>query len=277
MTQSTNHALLKDYDVRETLVLNEHYEICIGKCLSDGNKIAVKKSVIQNGYLMSVSKLAHEFDIMKGLDHPGIPKVYDFQFDGKTAVLVEEFAEGTSLQDRIFKTKLTYENVLDLAIELTDILHYLHGQSVIHKDISPGNIVVSDNGQPKLLDYCISSNLYSETNDVLNIDKIEGTLNYISPEQTGRTVYSVTHTCDFYSFGILLYELLAGKLPFDSVDPLEVIHFHLSRKPLSLTSILPDLPTGLSRWFSSSLKKTLTNDTRRQPALKPTWNLSGST
>jgi predicted ATPase/signal transduction histidine kinase len=255
MTQLNNHSLLKDYEVGNTLLSNDHYEICLGKRLSDGKKIALKKSVFQKGDLMSVSKLGHEYDIMKGLDHPGIPKAYDFQFDGKTAVLVEEFAEGKSLRDQIFKTKLSYDSVLDIAIKLTDILHYLHGQSVIHKDISPGNIVVADDGKVRLVDYGISSNLYSESNEMLNIDKIEGTLNYISPEQTGRTVYSVTSTCDFYSFGILLYELLAGKLPFDSIDPLEVIHFHLSRKPLPLNSILPDLPTGLEKVVFKLIEK----------------------
>jgi histidine kinase len=178
---------------------------------------------------------------------PGIPKVYDFLFDGKTAALVQEYIDGTSLRDQVFKKKPAYTEVIDLAIQLAGILQYLHQNGVIHKDINPGNLMLTGDGQLKLIDFGISSNLYSETSEVLNIGKIEGTLTYISPEQTGRTAYSVRHSSDFYSFGILIYELLTGKPPFDSIDPLEVIHFHLSRKPIPLTNLLPDLPEELEQ------------------------------
>lgn len=115
--------------------------------------------------------------------------------------------------------------------------------------------MITGDGSVKLLDFGISSNLHSETNEILNVDKIEGTLTSISPEQTGRTAYSVTHTSDFYSCGILFYELLAGKPPFDSVGPLEVIHFHLSRNPLLLSTIVPDLPKGIDQVISKLLEK----------------------
>jgi histidine kinase len=149
---------------------------------------------------------------------------------------------GVNLRNYLFKNKLGYIEVVGLAIQLAAILQYLHQNGVIHKDINPENIMITNDGQLELIDFGISTNLSSETNEAINIGKIEGTLTYISPEQTGRTAYTVRHTSDFYSFGILIYELLTGKPPFDSVDPLEVIHFHLSRKPIPLTNLLPDLP-----------------------------------
>lgn len=255
MANPQKHTLLKDYKVSKTLVRTDHYEIFSGKRVSDEKEVILKQSVLQNGDLSGVSKLGHEYEIMRDLDHSGIPKVYDFLFDGNTAILVEEYIDGRDLKSLTFKSKLGYGKVLELAIDLAGILDYLHEHSVIHKDLSPGNIILSEDGCVKLLDFGISSNLYSEANEMLNVDKIEGTLNYISPEQTSRTVYSVTHSCDFYSFGILLYELLAGKLPFDSIDPLEVIHFHLSRKPLPLSTILPDLPSGLEQVVFKLLEK----------------------
>ena len=115
--------------------------------------------------------------------------------------------------------------------------------------------MITLDGALKLLDFGISSNLYLETNEILNVDQIEGTLVYISPEQTGRTEYSVTQSCDFYSFGVLMYELLAGKPPFDSIDPLEVIHFHLSRNPVPLSLIIPDLPKGLDQVIAKLMEK----------------------
>jgi serine/threonine protein kinase len=208
-----------------------------------------------NENILKVSKLGHEYDILKDLDHVGIPKVYEVSYDGKTVALIQEYIQGTNLRTYIFNKKPGIAEVLDLAIQLADILHYLHQKGVIHKDINSTNIMLTSDGKLKLLDFGISTNLNSETNEILNVDQIEGTLIYISPEQTGRTAYSVTHSCDFYSFGVLLYELLAGKVPFDSVDPLEVIHFHLSRKPIPLSSIIPELPRGFDQVISKLMEK----------------------
>ena len=255
MNSSEERILYKDYQVVKSLFKNDRNEIFLANRISDGRKVVLKQSLILGENILRASKLGHEYDILKDLDHAGIPKVYDFLFDGKTAALVQEYIDGKDLRNLIFKKKLNYTEILDIAIQLTDILHYLHQKGVIHKDINSGNLMITGDGALKLLDFGISSNLHSETNEILNVDKIEGTLTYISPEQTGRTAYSVTHTSDFYSCGILFYELLAGKPPFDSVDPLEVIHFHLSRNPLSLSAVLPDLPKGIDQVVSKLLEK----------------------
>ena len=255
MNSTEKTVILKNYQVIKTLSKNEHNEILLAQHIPDSKKVILKQSSLLNGDISRVSKLGHEYDILKDLDHPGIPKVDDFLFDGKTASLVEEYFDGSNLRNLVFKRKLNYTEVIELAIQLAGVLQYLHLKGIIHKDINPRNIMINSEGKMKLLDFGISSNLWSEAGEILNLDKIEGTLNYISPEQTGRTAYSVSYSSDFYSFGILLYELLAGKLPFDSVDPLEVIHFHLSRKPLPLSTILPDLPDGLEQVLNKLLKK----------------------
>ncbi|MDO9553376.1 ATP-binding sensor histidine kinase [Rhodonellum sp.] len=255
MNPSAQNSLYKDYLVIKSLVKNELNEIILANRIADDRKVIIKKSDSSKTDFLRISQLGHEYHILKGLSHKGLPLVFDFLYDGKSAALVQGYVEGMDLRNVIFKNKLTYNEVLDFAIQLADILHYLHLQGVIHKDINPGNVMVSRDGSLKLLDFGISSNLHSEKKEILNIDRIEGTLNYISPEQTGRTAYSVTHSSDFYSMGILLYELLAGKTPFDSIDPLEVIHFHLSRKPLPLASALPDLPKGFDQVVAKLLEK----------------------
>ena len=245
----------KGYTVLKSLTKNERNEIILANRISDGQQVVLKQSVSLNADILKSSELGHEFDILKDLDHKGIPKVYEVFYDGKTVVLVQEYIDGTDLREHIFKKKMSYVEVLNAGIQLADILHYMHQKGVIHKDINPGNIMITRNGDLKLLDFGISSNLNSETNEMLNADQIEGTLNYISPEQTGRTAYSVTQSCDFYSCGVLLYELLAGKPPFDSIDPLEVIHFHLSRNPTPLSLIFPDLPEGFDQIISKMMEK----------------------
>jgi histidine kinase len=255
MNPLEKRTLYRDYSILSTLVKNEAHEILLASRLADGQKVVLKKSHIDKEEISDFSQLGHEYEILKELDHPGAPKVYDFLFDGKSAALVQEYIEGTSLKELIFRKQLKYGEVLDYAIQLSDILQYLHLKGIIHKDINPENILITDDGQLKLIDFGISSNLFSESKEILNVDTIEGTLNYISPEQTGRTAYSITGSSDFYSLGILLYELLTGKLPFDSIDPLEIIHFHLSRKPLPLSSAIPDIPKGIDQVVSKLLEK----------------------
>jgi histidine kinase len=255
MNSPEKKVLFKKYQVIKTLSKNDYNEILLVQHISDNKKVVLKQSSLLNGDISRVSKLGHEYDVLKDLDHPGIPKADDFLFDGKMASLVVEYFDGSDLRNLVFKRKLNYPEIIELAIQLAGVLQYLHQKGIIHKDINPRNILINNDGNLKLIDFGISSNLHSESGEILNPDKIEGTLNYISPEQTGRTAYSVTHTSDFYSFGILLYELLAEKLPFDSVDPLEVIHFHLSRKPYPLRTILPELPDGLEHVINKLLKK----------------------
>jgi len=224
----------KDYTLIESLFRSERNEIKMAKRNSDGQTVILKQSVLLNENISRASKLAHEYEILKDLDHPGILKVLDILYDEKSVTLIQEYIDGSDLKSLVFNKKLTISGVMDIAVQLAEILHYLHQKGIIHKDINSGNILLAKNGTLKLIDFGISSDLYSESSDILNVDQIEGTLTYISPEQTGRTAYSVTQSCDFYSCGILLYELFSGKPPFDSVDPLEVIHFHLSRNPIQL-------------------------------------------
>jgi histidine kinase len=244
----------KGFTILKSLFKDGRNEILLANRIADDLKVVIKQSVLSENISMA-SKIGHEYGILKELDHPGIPKAYDLLYDGNTVGLVQEYLDGTDLRELIFKRKFSHTEVIDIAIQLAGILLYLHQKGVIHMDINPGNIMMTKEGTLKLLDFGISSNLHSETNELLNVDQIEGTLIYISPEQTGRTAYSVTHSCDLYSCGILLYEMVAGKPPFDSLDPLEIIHFHLSRNPKPLRILYPGLPEGLEQIIFKLMEK----------------------
>ena len=243
------------YEITQSLLKNDFNEILIAKRPEDEKQVILKRSILSDESIPDVSKSGHEYNILKELDHQGIPKVYDFIFDGNNMVLVREFVEGKDLRRLLLSSKLKISEILNISLQLLDILDHVHKQGIIHKDINPGNIILQPNGKIKLIDFAISSNVSNETSELLNVDEIEGSLIYISPEQTGRTAYDITPASDFYSFGILLYELLVGKPPFDSADPLEVVHFHLSKKPIPVSSISQDVPDGLEEVVSKLLKK----------------------
>lgn len=250
-----DHISFEGYSIEKMLSRNQQHEIWLANRKKDGQKVVLKKSLVHSENFPITSKCGHEFDILKDLKHDGIPQVHELVFEGKDIALVQEYIEGADLKESIFKKRISIADVLDISIQLADILHYIHEKGVIHKDVNPANIMLTNDGKVKLIDFAISSNLHSESNDMLNVDQIEGTLNYISPEQTGRTAYMVKHQCDFYSLGVLMYELVAGKPPFDSIDSLEIIHFHLSRMPTPLESILSDLPDGLEEVISKLMEK----------------------
>ena len=123
---------------------------------------------------------------------------------------------------------------LRLAIDLTKILGKIHAANIIHKDINPGNIVVNpDTGVVKIIDFGIATQ-FSRTNPTFKSPHgLEGTLAYLSPEQTGRMNRSIDYRTDFYSLGMTFYELLTGHLPFPTTDLLELVHCHIAKQPVS--------------------------------------------
>lgn len=234
---------------------DEGHEIIKAKNLVTDKAVVLKISRPGNNDILKISKLSHEYNTLKRLDHDGIIKVSALLSKNKSVCVVEEFFEGETLKARIFRQPFTLKEFFHVALQLTEILAYVHAHGIIHKDINTTNILISNDLRVKLIDFGISSNFTNEEHEVLNPDNLEGTLTYISPEQTGRTSYAITPGSDLYSLGIVFYEMLSGKPPFDSADALEVIHFHLSRIPASIAKILPGLPAGLSLIISELVEK----------------------
>jgi len=251
--------------VHKRLHKNDKHEILMVTRQVDGLDMTLK--IIRPGVLdlMDISKLSHEYNILRLLDHPGVLKALTLLTERKSVCLGIEYIEGESLRSRIFSKPLSLEEFFDLSIQITDILIYIHHQGVIHKDLNTTNILVTPKNQVKLIDFGICTNIQTEEQDNLAVDLIEGTLVYISPEQTGRTSFSITNSTDLYSLGIIFYEMLTGKPPFDSADPLEVIHFHLTRTPIMIHKVVPGLPEGIAKVVSELLEKN--PDDRYQSAL----------
>lgn len=116
-----------------------------------------------------------------------------------------------------------------------NILDGLYRHRVIHKDIKPANILINpETKQVKLIDFSIASLLPRESREIHSPNVLEGTLAYLSPEQTGRMNRKIDYRSDYYSLGITFYELLTGQLPFQSNDPMELVHCHIAKQPEQL-------------------------------------------
>ncbi|MDZ7961572.1 MAG: ATP-binding sensor histidine kinase [Aulosira sp. DedQUE10] len=175
----------------------------------------------------------NQYTIAKNLNLPGIIQTYSLEtYQNGYALVMEDFG-GISLKQ--WGTVPTLIEFLHLAIALCNILDTLIRHRIIHKDIKPANILINpETRDVKLIDFSIASLLPRETQTLKSPNVLEGTLGYLSPEQTGRMNRGIDYRSDFYSLGVTFYELLTGKLPFQSNDPMELVHCHIAKQPPQL-------------------------------------------
>ncbi|MBD0345071.1 MAG: AAA family ATPase, partial [Coleofasciculus sp. Co-bin14] len=201
-----------------------------------------------------------EYDIIRHLNREGVEgivKAYALQNYQNTLVMVLEDFGGESLKILQEKQPFTLSQFLLLVIQITEILSKVHHLNIIHKDINPSNIVFNpQTGQVKLIDFGISTVLSRENPSLKNPNVLEGTLAYMSPEQTGRMNRSLDYRSDFYSIGVTFYELLAKQLPFETTDALELVHCHIAKQPVPPQEVNPEIPKAVSEIVMKLLAKT---------------------
>ncbi|MEB3339934.1 AAA family ATPase [Okeania sp.] len=198
-----------------------------------------------------------EYEILKSLNISGVSKAYGLEKYQNTLVMVTEDIGGTSLKTLIALEKFTILGFLNLAIKVAESLGEIHSSNIIHKDINPSNIIFNQTtGELKIIDFSISSLLTRDRYKLENSNILEGTLAYISPEQTGRMNSAIDYRTDFYSLGATFYELLTQELPFKNTDAMELVHAHIAKQPKPPHEINPEIPKILSNIILKLLAKT---------------------
>ncbi|MDZ8052572.1 MAG: AAA family ATPase [Aulosira sp. ZfuVER01] len=222
------------YNGCRTLVYRGYREI-------DNNPVVIK--LLKNPYpsFSELVQFRNQYSIAKNLRQPGIIQTYSLEpYQNGYAIVMEDFG-GISLKDYFISPQRQYagslQEFLPIAISLCDTLDTLYRNCIIHKDIKPNNILINPKTkQVKLIDFSIASLLPRETQTLISSKVLEGTLAYISPEQTGRMNRGIDYRTDFYSLGVTFYELLTGELPFQSKDAMELVHCHIAKIPPSANS-----------------------------------------
>src|ERR671932_452742 len=209
-----------------------------------------------------LTRYKQEYEITRNLNLDGVVKAYGMEPFQRTLVIILEDFGASSLKQLMNgslgrQAFMPLPEFLKLAIKTAEILGAIHAANVIHKDINPSNIVFNpETGIIKIIDFGISTVLTRENPTLKNPNVLEGTLAYMSPEQTGRMNRDLDYRTDFYSLGVTFYELLTGKLPFATTDALELAHCHIAKQPLSPHQLVPEIPNAVSDIVMKLMAKT---------------------
>ena len=254
--------------LREGMFLADRYEIIeqIGtggmadvykaKCHKLNRYVAIK--VMKSEFSQDktfVSKFWAEAQSAAGLTNPNVVNVYDVGVENGIYYIVMELVEGVTLKKYIEKRgKLPYKEAVSIAIQVANGMDAAHKHNIVHRDIKPQNIIISKEGKVKVTDFGIAKVASTAT---INTSASMGSVHYISPEQA-RGGYSDERS-DIYSLGIVLYEMLTGKVPFDGDTPVSVALMHLEKEPVNVKCVNLDIPTDLAYVTMKAISKEQSN------------------
>jgi len=199
-----------------------------------------------------VERFKREAQTAANLNHPNIVQIFDWGI-GDEPFFVMEYIEGNTLTSIIAKRRtISLNDVLFIGAQVSSGLQAAHSKGLVHRDIKPGNIMITPEGKVKVTDFGIVS-LQNEESDITKTGSILGTASYISPEQAqGKPV---SKESDLYSLGTVLYELIAGRPPFEGDTPIATATKHITDKPEKLSVIRPDIPKGVENAVLKLLHK----------------------
>lgn len=247
------------YDIQQKIYSSFRSIVYKGKRLTDGKKVIIKILNSEFPDPGDVAKLKREHEMLQRLAHLDIVRSYDFIEKENIAAIVMEDLGGSSLANELdnHPDGLQLEDFFFVATRLARIVGKLHLENIIHKDLNPSNIVWNrQTGEIKLIDFGISSMLSQESIRDCGKNQLEGTLAYISPEQTGRINRNVDWRTDIYSLGVTLYELLVGNRPFEAEDAMGFVHAHIAKVPKSPKALDPGIPLVVSQIVQKCMEKT---------------------
>jgi predicted ATPase/signal transduction histidine kinase len=223
---------------------------------TDQQPVVLKTLKANHPTTSELARYQHEFDILSTLNLPCVIQAYELKpFQNNLVLILEDFG-GESLAIISKEQPLSFNELLSIFVQVADCLGHIHAANIIHKDINPKNIVYNVyTKQVKLIDFGLSSRLPRENLLLQNPHQLEGTLAYISPEQTGRMNRALDYRTDLYSLGVTFYELLTKQLPFNSLDLLEMIHSHIAKRSVPPHEINPQIPLSLSELILKLMAK----------------------
>lgn len=253
----------------------------------DDRTVAVK--ILKEEFLANEEfrrRFKNESKAIAVLSHPNIVKVYDVSYGDKVQYIVMECVDGITLKEYIRQQGvINYKEAVFFVTQILRALQHAHDKGIVHRDIKPQNIMLLENGAIKVTDFGIARFSRSETRTMT--DSTIGSVHYISPEQARGDI--TDDKADIYSVGVMLYEMLTGKLPFESDNTVSVAIMQLQQEPVKPRDINPSIPVGLEQIVLKAMQKNVNDryqsaaemlldleEFRRNPSIQFEYDYSNS-
>jgi diguanylate cyclase (GGDEF)-like protein/PAS domain S-box-containing protein len=249
--------------------IHKNHRILIRRAIRnvDGAHVIIKNLTAEFPTRKEITSFQREFEILQAIHVEGVARVVDPELFQNSGMLALEDRGGVTLTNHLRLHSFSLEEFLQAGIHLTSILERLHKKNIIHKDLTPQNIIYNTKtGEFNIIDMSLSSSFPRESQRKRDLNLLEGTLAYISPEQTGWMNRVVDYRTDFYSLGITFYEMLTGKIPFEADDAMEMLHCHLAREPMEFPSRL-NLPRVIWKIIRRLIEKNSEDRYQTSPGI----------
>lgn len=243
------------YNNIETLFESASTILYRAKSQTNGKKVIIKTLSKEYPSLQEIRGIRFEFDMLRRLDFPGVAKAYALEELGnKPAIVMEDF--GTNDIAALCSADLPLDLFFEIAIKIAGILGNIHRHNIIHKDINPRNILIQEKTwDVRIIDFNNATDLTNEKQDIDTVRQLEGSLAYISPEQTGRMNRGLDYRTDYYSFGVTCFELLTGELPYTADDTMGYVYSHISKPIPDPRKLNPRIPKPVAGIIQKLMSK----------------------
>ncbi len=248
---------LNGYSVSLLIYTGKKSLVYRGVRLSDRQPVIIKVSNTEYPTARQLARYRREFEIAVDLDPGAVVRPIALERMGNGLALILRDTGALSLEEYLAVERLELPELLECFVRLSRALSTIHSAGIVHKDIKPRNIVIDPGpGDVRFIDFGISSRLTREKSFLRSPVRLEGTLSYIAPEQTGRMNRGIDYRADLYSLGVTMYELLTGKLPFESNDPAELVHAQMAVVPPAPQVVKKEIPEVVSNIVMKLMAKT---------------------
>ncbi|MFC1854176.1 serine/threonine protein kinase [candidate division CSSED10-310 bacterium] len=252
---------IEGYNIEKTIVTRPESITYTGIQLQTSRPVVLKYFSFDMIAPAEVTLIKRDYNNLKQLRSQYVVDVLDFQEitdeRGSGFILIYEDFQGIPLTDYLFQMKINIKEFLEIAIQLSTGVNDLHKAGIIHKNLKSSIIALDPTkGLIKIKDFGLESIGFQKKHNLYDPEIVIGSLPYISPEQTGRMSYNIDSRSDFYSLGVIYYELLTGEPPFLSEDSMEIIHAHIARQPTSPSDKQAGIPLMISNIVMKLLVKS---------------------
>lgn len=241
------------YEIRELIGIGGMADVYKAYDLVEEREVAVK--ILKDEYLTNDDfkrRFRNESKAIAVLSHPNIVKIYDVNFEDSVQYIVMEYINGITLKEYIEQQKVvSWKEAVHFTVQILRALQHAHDNGIVHRDVKPQNVMLLQDGTVKVMDFGIAR--FARDNGRTISEKAIGSVHYISPEQARGDV--TDEKTDIYSVGVLMFEMLTGRLPFDGDSPVAVAIKQMQAEAEKPRDLNPDIPKGLEEIIIRAMKK----------------------